>query len=68
MHNHPVPFWGGAPPLYLRMEVDLAHLRAWELPVVAPDVFDSPEHQTSIAFLRDPLPRFLSACAKHLHS
>lgn len=64
-HDHPIQFWGRAPSAYLQTEVDLAHLRAWELPVVAPDVFAALDQHTSIAFLRDPLPRFLSACAEH---
>jgi hypothetical protein len=67
-HDHPVRFWGRAPSAYLNTEVDLAHLRAWELPVVAPDVFVALDSHASLAFLRDPLARFLSACAEHFRN
>lgn len=64
-HDHPTQFWGIVPNAYFNAPVDLAHLRAWELPVVAPDVFAALDTNTSLAFLREPLPRFLSACAEH---
>jgi len=67
-HDHPTQFWGVAPNAYFDAPVDLAHLRAWELPVVAPDVSATLESGTSLAFLRDPLPRFLSACAEHFRN
>lgn len=67
-HDHPTLFWGTAPSPYLRTRVDLAHLRAWELPIVAPDVFAALQTRPSLAFVRDPLPRFLSACAEHFRN
>lgn len=67
-HDHARIFWGISPCPYFNGAVDLAHLRAWELPVVAPDVFAALESHTSLAFLRDPLPRFLSACAEHFRN
>jgi len=67
-HDHPTRFWGIARAGYFNAPVDLAHLRAWELPVVAPDVFAALDTHTSLAFVRDPLPRFLSACAEHFRN
>jgi len=67
-HDHPMTFWGTAPSPYLHTQVDLAHLRAWELPIVAPDVFAALHTRPSLAFIRDPLPRFLSACAEHFRN
>ncbi len=64
-HDHPTRFWGTASHPYFQAPLDLAHLRAWELPIVAPDVFAALETRPSLAFVRDPLPRFLSACAEH---
>lgn len=67
-HDHATRFWDIAPNAYFNAPVDLAHLRAWELPVVAPDVFAALHIHASLAFLRDPLPRFLSACAEHFRN
>ena len=67
-HDHPRQFWGVAADAYFNAPVDLAHLRAWELPVVAPDVFAALDTYASLAFLRDPLPRGLSACAEHFRN
>jgi hypothetical protein len=67
-HDHPRTFWGIAPSAYFNADIDLAHLRAWELPTVAPDVFAALPTCASLAFVRDPLPRFLSACAEHFRN
>jgi hypothetical protein len=64
-HDHKTNFWGIVHHPYFNSRLDLAHLRAWELPVVAPDVFAVLRTCPSLAFVRDPLPRFLSACAEH---
>ncbi len=65
LHDHPVVFWGFADDPYFQARLDLAHLRSWELPVVAPDVFALMGEYKTLAFVRDPLERFLSACAEH---
>jgi hypothetical protein len=67
-HDHPTEFWGIVQNAFFNGPVDLAHLRSWELPIVAPRVFAALDSYTSLAFLRDPLPRFLSACAEHFRN
>lgn len=68
MHDHPTTFWGIAPDPYFGAPIDLAHIRAWEWAVLAPDVWADWDNYITLAFLRDPLPRFLSACAEHFRN
>jgi len=67
-HDYPTMFWGVVHHPSVNCEIDLAHLRAWELPVVAPEVFAALDDFTGLVFVRDPLPRFLSACAEHFRN
>ena len=67
-HDHPKEFWGTAPDPFFGATVDLAHLRAWELPIVAPAVYEVMKDYTTLAFARDPEQRFISACFEHFRN
>jgi len=68
LHDHPVVFWGFKDNPYFQIRLDLAHLRSWEIQVVAPEIFAVLDDYLTLAFVRDPLERFLSACAEHFRS
>jgi hypothetical protein len=64
-HDHHRRFWGLAVDPFLQIQLDLAHLRSWELPVVAPSVFDRLPDLRSLVFVRHPGRRFISACFEY---
>jgi hypothetical protein len=53
---------------FLQTQVDLAHLRSWELAIVVPTLFERLPELRSLAFVRHPLPRFISACFEHFRN
>lgn len=61
-HDHPTRFWGVLWGQRFGHNLDLAHLRNWELAVVAPDVLEMMPRCNSLAFVRPPVDRFYSAC------
>ena len=58
-------FWGEEVDPYLNVMVDLAHLRAWELPCVVPDLFFDLANYRTLVFVRNPMRRFLSSCFQY---
>ena len=58
-------FWGEEFSPYMNVTVDLAHLRSWELPCVAPNLFEVLESYRKLVFVRNPARRFISACFEH---
>lgn len=58
-------FWGVEYSPFFQTNVDLAHLRTWELPCVAPGLFRTLDQYRSLVFLRNPERRFVSACFEH---
>jgi hypothetical protein len=58
-------FWGEERSHFLHITVDLAHLRSWELPCVAPNLFASLSKYRSIVFVRNPERRFISSCFEY---
>jgi hypothetical protein len=67
-HDHHRRFWGLTVDPFLQTQVDLAHLRSWELPVVAPSVFDRLPELRSLVFVRHPGRRFISACFEYFRN
>ena len=67
-HDHPRRFWGVERDRYFGGTVDMAHLRAWELPVVAPGLFAEWDSFNTLVVVRDPLSRFYSACFEHFRN
>jgi hypothetical protein len=67
-HDHPREFWGTSPDNFFCTTVDLAHLRSWELPIVAPGVYEHFQEYTTLAFARDPEQRFISAAFEHFRN
>jgi hypothetical protein len=64
-HDHHRTFWGVVKDPFLGINIDLAHLRGWELPIVAPDLLADFDHYRKIVFVRCPERRFMSACFEH---
>jgi len=68
LHDDRVVYWGFVENPFFQMRMDTAHLRSWEMPIVAPDIFSLMDDYRTLAFVRDPLERFLSACAEFFRS
>jgi len=66
-HDFGRMFWGEEFSSYLNVTVDLAHLRAWELPGVAPGLFKELHDYRTLVFVRNPFRRFMSACFEHFY-
>jgi Sulfotransferase family len=66
-HDFGREFWGEEFCPYLDVRVDLAHLRAWELPCVAPNLFADLDKYRKLVLVRNPTRRFLSACFEHFY-
>lgn len=64
-HDHPRRFWGIEYEAYFQREVDYAHLRLWELAVLFPELMEHFQTYNSVAFVRNPFQRFLSAINEH---
>lgn len=64
-HDHAMQFWGIDHKSYFQRDTDYAHLRLWELAVLYPEVMRYFETYNSVAFVRNPFQRFLSAISEH---
>jgi hypothetical protein len=64
-HDHPSEFWGVRSSSYSDLKLDFAHLRLWELQIEAPCIFCELPSVRTVAFVRDPVPRFISAVFEH---
>ncbi len=67
-HDHHRRFWGLATDPFLHTQVDLAHLRTWELAIVAPTLFERLPELRSLVFVRHPVRRFISACFEYFRN
>jgi hypothetical protein len=67
-HDHHRRFWGLVQDPFLQAQVDLAHLRSWELAIVAPSLFERLAEFRSLVFVRHPARRFISACFEYFHN
>lgn len=64
-HDLDRDFFALVPDPRLGREVDLAHLRGWELPSVEPRVFNRLDEYRKLIFIRNPEARFISSCFEH---
>ena len=64
-HDYPFLFWYRRQSAFLNIELDYAHLRAWEVNILFPDVFQMLLQSRSLTFFRDPAERYLSAIYEH---
>lgn len=64
-HDHPTRFWDIAQDPYFNSAMDMAHPRLWELAALVPPLFADLDNYLTLVFVRDPVSRFLSACAEH---
>ena len=64
-HDHSRRFWGVDHESYFQRDVDYAHLRLWELAALFPELMALFETYNSVAFVRNPFQRFLSAISEH---
>lgn len=64
-HDHPRRFWGIEYDSYFQREVDFAHLRLWEMAALFPELMEHFQSYNSVAFVRSPFQRFLSAINEH---
>jgi len=61
LHDDPVAFWGlREAPCFGRV-LDFAHLRAWELVAMYPQLAEAAASGNSLIFVRNPYTRFVSA-------
>ncbi len=67
-HDYHRKFWGLVTDPFLQTQVDLAHLRSWELSIVAPSLFERLPTLRSLVFVRHPGRRFISACFEYFHN
>jgi hypothetical protein len=61
LHDDPEVFWGMRPAPYFGTVLDFAHLRAWELVALYPQLADAAAAGNSLVFVRNPYTRFVSA-------
>jgi len=65
-HDDNEKFWYRRYCPYFGCEVDYAHMRLWELHALFPRVFDALASYKTLALVRNPYERFISALAQHL--
>lgn len=65
-HDDSESFWYRKYNPYFGCEIDYAHLRLWELHALFPRIFDAMSHYQTLALVRNPYERFISALAQHL--
>jgi len=65
-HDDPETFWLRRHDPYFGCEIDLAHLRLWELRALYPKIFDAAGKYRTLALVRNPYERFTSALAQQL--
>jgi hypothetical protein len=65
-HDDNENFWYRRHSGYFGCELDYAHLRLWELHALCPRLFDALAGYKSLALMRNPYERFISALAQHL--
>ena len=65
-HDDKENFWYRRYHPYFGCELDYAHLRSWELLALFPHIFDAMEDYETLALVRSPYERFISALAQHL--
>jgi Sulfotransferase family len=65
-HDDAENFWYRRNDPYFGCEVDYAHMRLWELHALFPRIFDAMAHYETLALVRNPYERFISALAQHL--
>ena len=64
-HDHPVTFWDIQKAPKLNILLDFAHLRCWEVDILFPDVIAFLNGCRSLAFIRNPAERYVSAVYEH---
>ncbi|MDD2795026.1 MAG: sulfotransferase family 2 domain-containing protein [Acidocella sp.] len=64
-HDHARRFWGIEHEPYFQRDIDYAHLRLWELAALFPDLVALLESYNSVAFVRNPFQRLISAISEH---
>ena len=65
-HDDPENFWYRRYQPYFGCEIDLAHMRLWELNALYPRIFDAMGQYETLVLVRNPYERFISALAQHL--
>jgi hypothetical protein len=65
-HDDPDSFWYQRHDPYFSREVDYAHLRSWELLALFPHMFDLLTEYNTMALVRSPYQRFISALTQRL--
>ena len=65
-HDDADNFWYRRYHPYFGCEIDLAHMRLWELHALYPRIFDAMANYETLALVRNPYERFMSALAQHL--
>jgi hypothetical protein len=65
-HDDSENFWYRRYHPYFGCEIDYAHMRLWELHALFPGILDAMAHYETLALVRSPYERFISALAQHL--
>ena len=65
-HDDAENFWYRRYNSYFGCEIDYAHMRLWELLALFPRIFDAMPDYETLALVRSPYERFISALAQHL--
>ena len=65
-HDDSQSFWYRHHSAYFGCELDYAHLRLWELHALFPRLFEALASYKTLALMRNPYERFISALAQHL--